>query len=455
MARTSLAVLLAVACLATCDRDQRIRSEIELEPLGKVALYRYGDVVRNIVVYFSDQAGWREEFDDRAWGVAWPDRVVAGVDLPRLTRNLSTGAQCVDYAGAVKTLTEAVAAKLKTSPNEQPFLLGQGDGAAVAYAAAVQGASNTVQGVVTMDFCPVLRGTLPPCLGEGELRATPVGEGFAMQPAKALSAPFVTIADPAKCPAVNLAAFTNDLPDGRVVVPQPDQATDLLASVVTQTNARTAGGTAIAATELADLPIIELPASGNDNRLAIVLSGDGGWANIDKDIGERLAKQGVGVVGFNSLKYFWSEQSPDKAAADLERILRHYLAAWNKSRVVLVGFSFGADVLPFLIQRLPADLKVRTDLAALLAPSLHTSFEVSVGGWIGVENKSGPEMAPAIAALDVQTLCVENTEEDERPCPGVVNPRLEVMTMKGDHHFDRNFEPIAARILAKSKDSKS
>ena len=455
MAKTLIAILLAFTCLTSCDRDERKRSDIDVGPFGKVALYRNSDAIRNIVVYFSDARGWREDFDDEAWGVAWPDRVVAGVDLPRLTQNLASGAQCVDYAGAVKRLTDAISTHLKISPKEEPFFLGQEDGASVAYAAGVQSAPNKVQGVVTMDFCPVLHSPLPPCPGQGSLQTTQDGSSFMLQSSKALSAAFVTIADPAKCTAADIAAFTGDLPDGRIVVPQPDQATDLLVSVVTQTNARTAASAAVPVAALPDLPIIELPATGNDDRLAIVLSGDGGWADIDKDIGERLSKQGIGVVGFNSLKYFWSEQTPEKATADLERILRHYLAAWNKSRVVLVGFSFGADVLPFLYQRLPADLKARTDLMTLLAPSLHTSFEVSVGGWIGVENTSGPEMAPAIAALDVPTLCVENTEEDERPCPGIVNPKLEVMTLEGDHHFDRQFAPIAARIAAKSREPKN
>jgi type IV secretory pathway VirJ component len=67
---------------------------------------------------------------------------------------------------------------------------------------------------------------------------------------------------------------------------------------------------------------------------------------------------------------------------------------------------------------------------------------------------SSARAAPAIAKFDLPTLCVENTKEDDRPCPGIQNPKLEVMTLKGDHHFDRNFEPIAARILAKSREPK-
>jgi type IV secretory pathway VirJ component len=53
-------------------------------------------------------------------------------------------------------------------------------------------------------------------------------------------------------------------------------------------------------------------------------------------------------------------------------VIRQYLAAWNKSRVLLVGYSFGADTLPFIVNRLPADLR----------PAVAT-------GWIGAES-DGP-----------------------------------------------------------------
>ena len=447
-----MAGALALGLLASCDRDERIRSQIDIAPFGKVELYRYAGGARNIVIYFSDKRGWREDFDDEAWGVAWPDRIVAGVDLPHLTNTLTGGAQCLDYAAAVKTLTDAVAHQLGTLPDEEPFLMGLEDGAAAAYAAAAQSAPNKIQAVVTRDFCPTLQAPLPPCPGQGGLVGIENGAGFSLQASTAFKAPFVTITNPAQCRGSDVVAFTKGLADARIVVPQPDQVTDLMVSVVAQTNARTSAEPTVDIEDLRGIPVVELPTPGKgDDRLAIILSGDGGWADIDKDIGERLAKQGIAMVGFNSLKYFWGKKSPDEAAADLDRVARHYLGALNRKRVLLVGFSFGADVLPLLYERLPADLQDRTALLALLAPSLRASFEVSVGGWVGVENHEGPELVPVLNTLKVPMLCVEGSEGDEHPCPEVANPKLEIMTLKGDHHFNGVYEPIAARIAAKTK----
>ena len=111
-------------------------------------------------------------------------------------------------------------------------------------------------------------------------------------------------------------------------------------------------------TKVDDLPLVEVPApDSNTDTLCVIVSGDGGWAAIDKGISAALAKQGIPVVGLNALKYFWSARTPDQSAKDLERILRHYLAAWKKQKVLLVGYSFGADVIPFMATRLPDDLR--------------------------------------------------------------------------------------------------
>jgi hypothetical protein len=47
------------------------------------------------------------------------------------------------------------------------------------------------------------------------------------------------------------------------------------------------------------LPIIEIPAKQPGATLAIVISGDGGWAGIDKAIAAVLAERGIAVVGLD------------------------------------------------------------------------------------------------------------------------------------------------------------
>jgi type IV secretory pathway VirJ component len=288
----------------------------------------------------------------------------------------------------------------------------------------------------------------PPC----GLETTKQDDGFLITASDAFKTPFVAVADPAACKTSNLSEFADNLPDAHIVAPQ-EHMLDLMVSVVTQTNERTSVDPTVSVAALEDLPIVEVPSElkNQDDRLAIVLTGDGGWADIDRTIGEELAKQGVATIGFNSLKYFWEPQKPEDAAADLERVIRYYMKAWNRSRVVLVGFSFGADILPFLEPHLSRDVHQHLALTALLAPSLHASYEISVGGWVGVEDDEGPEVAPAIAAMKTPLLCVQSADEEEHPCDKLTNANLETVVMQGDHHFDGNYMPIVTQILAKTK----
>jgi type IV secretory pathway VirJ component len=130
--------------------------------------------------------------------------------------------------------------------------------------------------------------------------------------------------------------------------------------------------------ELADvlgLPVVEVPATESARgTLAVLLTGDGGWAAGDKAIAAELAARGVAVVGLDIPSYLGVARTPDGAAADLGRLLEHYLDAWHKDRVILVGYSHGADVAPFMAPRLPDELRGRIDLLALLGPADRASF---------------------------------------------------------------------------------
>lgn len=59
-----------------------------------------------------------------------------------------------------------------------------------------------------------------------------------------------------------------------------------------------------------------------------------------------MAARGIPVVGFDSLRYFWKKRTPEGLAADLDRVLRYYGRHWGKSKLILIGYSQGADVLP-------------------------------------------------------------------------------------------------------------
>jgi len=68
------------------------------------------------------------------------------------------------------------------------------------------------------------------------------------------------------------------------------------------------------------------------------------------------------VVGVDVLRYFWGHKTPEQAAVDLSATMAYYRKHWHVTQFVLAGYSFGADILPVIYNRLPQQDKDRVPL---------------------------------------------------------------------------------------------
>jgi type IV secretory pathway VirJ component len=197
-----------------------------------------------------------------------------------------------------------------------------------------------------------------------------------------------------------------------------------------------------------NFPIVEIPATkGNSDTLVVFVSGDGGWAAIDKSVSKVLADNGMPVAGLNALQYFWTKRTPDSASHDLQLIVQKYLGEWKKSRVVFVGYSRGADVLPAMISRLPAETKARIRGIALLGPSPKVQFEFHMSDWLH-DSKEGLAVKPEIEKLGAQhILCLWGEDDKDSLCPSIGGANVDKVMLKGAHHFDGGYEKLAAIIV--------
>jgi type IV secretory pathway VirJ component len=197
----------------------------------------------------------------------------------------------------------------------------------------------------------------------------------------------------------------------------------------------------------AKLPLIDVPATrGSSDTLVVFVSGDGGWAKIDKAVSGVLADEGMPVVGLNSLQYFWTKRTPESASRDLASIIDTNLARWKKTNVVLIGYSRGADVLPAMVVRLTPEQRSKIRLLALLSPSPHVEFEFHVADWMH-DSKRGLPVEPELAKLTTKTICVWGDDDDDSLCRGLSLPHVRVVTLHGSHHFDGDYTKLARLIL--------
>jgi hypothetical protein len=155
------------------------------------------------------------------------------------------------------------------------------------------------------------------------------------------------------------------------------------------------------------------------------------------------------VVGLNSLAYFWTKRTPDGSARDLERILDHYLSRWKKEKAILLGYSLGADVLPFMASRLPKELMSRVSLIALLGPARQVDFEFHLTDWLGgpSEGKTYPILPEVQKLVGTRLLCLYGEEEKDSLCRDLEPSFAKVVALGGAHHFAGNYDAIAEAIL--------
>ena len=199
-----------------------------------------------------------------------------------------------------------------------------------------------------------------------------------------------------------------------------------------------------------ELPLVErqAPASNNDI-FAIILSGDGGWADLDRDFGNAFQSRGLSTVGFDCLQYFWKPREPAEVSRDLDAVIRCYMEVWKKKRVLLVGYSFGADWLPLLVNRLPSDLQGRVHQVVLLAPSESVNVEIKMGDWFqDVQRPGALNVVLEAARIHQPVLCVYGAEEEDKSiCPRLKGSNVRHLRMPGGHHFDKQYSPIEDAIL--------
>ena len=211
-----------------------------------------------------------------------------------------------------------------------------------------------------------------------------------------------------------------------------------------------APGNVLKPVDISGLPLAELPVDHPSKLMAILLSGDGGWRDLDKTIAEDLQQQGIPVVGFDTLRYFWSKKTPQQTADVVAALIQTFMTKWHADKVALIGYSFGADVMPFAYNLLPPSLRDHVVLISLLGLSKSADFEISVRGWLG--EPPGPDALPVLpqaTKIPPQLIqCFYGQGETDTACPQLAQLGAETFRRNGAHHYDGNYGALADAILA-------
>ena len=435
---------------------------------GTVHVYSPTGPPQSVAIFVSGDGGWELGVINMARALRAMGALVIGVNVQEYFASLRRTAQradahCQMIAADFESLSHQVQKQLGLREYHVPVLVGYSSGATVVYATLVQSPPGTFAGALSLGFCADqdFAGAAL-CPGNGLHYTQNAQHALVFEPATNLKQPWLALQGQQDQVCAPHAAdeFAAQVAGGALVkLPLVGHGFSVERNWMPQFRAayaQLAARPPVAAGAVAgigDLPLQEVHAAGGAAEFALLLTGDGGWAGLDQELAARLAANGVPTVALNSLKYFWSARTPEQTAGDVTRVLRHYLVAWHAQRVLLIGYSFGADVLPFVVNRLPPDVRAQVASVSLLGLDAHASFEIHLADWVS-DTDAGPATRPELEALkEMPILCIYGEGEADSICPQLTAGHITREQVGKGHHFSGEYALLADRILGFTRTS--
>jgi type IV secretory pathway VirJ component len=433
-----------------------------------------------VVLFVSGDGGWKlgvvdmaRRLDDRA--------IVAGLSMPAWQKRAEKRPEACWYpAGELEVAAQALE-KLYGFPRYvAPILVGYSSGATVVYGALAQATQTAFRGAVSLGFCPDLEvarrfcgtTTWHPGWDEKEKQSW-LPEATAMTERVGGGTKWIALQGLADqvCSAPQTVDFVHRVPHSEVVslekvghgfsVPSHwgaafDRSVSVFleaqsvlepdAFLVHQEGSHVSPDDVRAKLAALGLPLeVIWPATARS--VVIFVSGDGGWADLDRSVASRLASQGIAVVGWNALRYFWQGKTLQRFAEDLARLVR---ALPQEDAIFAGGYSFGAETVPVVAAARSADPALSRIVGlTLLGPGSFATFEVSPLDWIRESTKATAHpVQPAIERAGRPVLCISSEGDADSGCPSGPRPGYTRAVVPGGHHFGSDYDGLASRVVA-------
>ena len=444
-----------------------VGSSLHLAEVGNVTTYMPQGQVRGVVLFLSGDGGWNLGVVDMARALTEQGVAVAGFSTPAFLKSLEANHdRCVNPNFALTALAQDVEHKMGLPHYIKPILAGYSSGATIAYAALAQAPAGTYRGVVSLGFGPDINGTKPWCAAPG-LTAAPITKpekGWLFSTVPHLSAPWLVLQgmDDQVVSPTDTRVFTSRIPEAQLIelpkvghgfsvqsrwMPQFSAAfTPMLEAPEPAQSASRDPATA----SVDDLPLnlVTNAQAPRSNTMAVMYSGDGGWAGLDRDVAARFAASGIPVVGVDSLDYFWNAKSPAQAGSDLGRIISHFSQQWQRPKVILIGYSFGADDLPFIVNAMPPTLKPAIARMSMLGLDQSADFQFHLDSWLDVSGANSLPTIPEIERTrDIAMQCIRGDSETGSACLRIPSGAVRQVVLPGGHHFGGNADAVVAAVL--------
>ena len=379
--------------------------------------------------------------------------------------------KCLYPAGDFEILSVSLQKKYNFAQYFKPILVGYLSGAALVYGTLAQAPENTFKGAISISFCPIIKAKCMLCHGAGlSAHALTNKASCFLEPDPKLASSFFVLQgkNDKIFTSTETENFVHQIPSAELVVlpgeghefaleqnwlPQFTSLYKKVFNTPSYTEKKAKENTLLQKQKLlplpGNLPLTLIPAIKQDTLpMAFMISGDGGWTGFDHALGEQLAEKGMPVVGLDAQKYFWNAKTPEQATSDISGAIEHYMQQWNKKSFILIGYSFGACIAPFVVSRFSASLKQNLKGTFCLSPDETADFEIHIADmlqFITTEKYNVKDELEKIKALT--PVCIFGDEESMEVRRNFSATGAKIVLLPGNHHYNNNFAGVSSNIL--------
>lgn len=171
---------------------------------------------------------------------------------------------------------------------------------------------------------------------------------------------------------------------------------------------------------------------------AVMLSGDIGFrGGMSAPVAAALANRGMTVVGVSSPVVFAFHHTQAEAVSVVQQAIRSAMRISGADKVVLVGQSYGGDIVATTAPHLGAGLLAHVAAIDLLVPGRNVYFRADPTG-LAYFGTADAHPAAALRALHGPPVaCLYGIEETDSLCPQMVGA-ARVIAMPGNHHLNHD-----------------
>jgi type IV secretory pathway VirJ component len=185
-----------------------------------------------------------------------------------------------------------------------------------------------------------------------------------------------------------------------------------------------------------------------DKPLIFYISGDGGYTSFSENVCTALNTAGHMVTSFNSKSYFDDKKTPQQTTDDIVNYLNDKFNKRKDQQFVLVGYSFGADITPFVVNLFPDSIKKKLISVVLLSPSTSTDFETHVWDKLGLKKKRNMDVVAEVNKLGaIKTTIILGNDDDDFPINSIRLKNYVHELLPGGHHYEGNTDEVAKKMM--------